>query len=123
MRTEGRAESDEEVTDAELGDVVVRLPAIPARAAARMGIETQTEPLPEGVLIMRVVDHSNAARAGLLAGDILQFGGGAPITDYTDLRYVLDRMNVGDTVPVRVLRDGNKLTFSLTFAVHPMAKS
>jgi len=121
MRTEGRPHNDEGLTDSDLGDVVVRLPAIPEPKPARMGIYLQDAPLPEGILITSVVPFSNAARAGILADDIVQFIGSAPVTDMADLRYALDRIAVGTTLPVRVLRVGHKVTVIVTFAVPPMA--
>jgi uncharacterized iron-regulated protein len=118
LRTEGR-EDEDAPPDAELGDAVVRLGAIPAAPPARLGVMIQNDPLPEGLLITGVVDHSNADRAGLLAGDVLQWVGPARITDMTDLRYTLDRTSIGTTVELRVLRGGRPLTTELTFAVPP----
>jgi len=121
MRTEGRGDRDEDITPAELGDVVVVLAPIAADPPSRMGVQLGTEPRPEGLVIQSVVEFSNAARAGLEAGDVLKFIGAAPITDMTDLRIILDLIPIGTATVVRVMRNGRPLTVDFTFAAPPMS--
>ncbi len=65
--------------------------------------------LPEGVLILSIIENSGAEKAGLLANDI--------ITSINDVRIFspidFPSLNPGDTASVSVLRDGQPLDFSV----------
>ena len=119
LRTEGREQRDGEVSDAELGDLVVRLAPVTAEPPARLGVKLGSAPRPEGFLVEEVPEGGNAFRAGILPGDVLRFIGPDPITDMTDLRYTLDRTEIGETRRVRVLRDGRPLAVDVTFRAPP----
>lgn len=119
LRTVGRDGPEGEPADAELGDLVVRLQPVEAEPPTRLGVNLRNEPVPEGLLITGVADDSNASRAGLLPGDVIQWVGDARITDMTDLRYRLDRTPIGTTATVRVLRDGRPLAVEITFEPPP----
>jgi S1-C subfamily serine protease len=71
----------------------------------------------KGVLVMTVAPGSAAARAGLrgtsraedgslVLGDVIQALGDRSVDSLDDLYAALDRHRPGDTVKVRVLRDG-----------------
>jgi hypothetical protein len=117
MRTEGREDSDGDKTEAQLGDVVVRLAPVAGDPPSRLGVQLGKEPRPEGFVIESVVDGGNAARAGIRAGDVLKAIGCMPITDMTDLRWTLDLTPIGTTVPVRVMRADRPVVVDVTF--HP----
>lgn len=57
-----------------------------------------------GLLILRVWDETPAARAGLVAGDIIVGAGSVNVLDRTDLRLVMATLNPGDTVEIRYSR-------------------
>lgn len=124
LRTEGAEETEpaegESATPVEpqedLGDFVAWLEPRDAPPRRLLGVQLQTEPLPEGLLVSRVLQGGNAERAGLLADDVLQWVGGARVTDMVDLRYRLAGTALGETVVVRVLRDGRPHSVELTFA-------
>ena len=65
--------------------------------------------LPEGVLILSIIENSGAEKAGLLANDI--------ITSINDVRIFspidFPALNPGDTASVSVIRDGQPLDFSV----------
>ena len=65
--------------------------------------------LPEGVLILSIIENSGAEKAGLLANDI--------ITSINDVRIFspidFPALNPGDTASVSVLRDSQPLDFSV----------
>jgi hypothetical protein len=61
---------------------------------------------PMGVRFSDVREGSPAAKAGLKAGDILIEFGGKPIQNLYDFTYALRGSKVGETVRVKVLRDG-----------------
>lgn len=57
-----------------------------------------------GLLILRVWDETPAARAGLVAGDIIVGAGSVNVLDRTDLRLVMATLNPGDTIEIRYSR-------------------
>jgi Zn-dependent M28 family amino/carboxypeptidase len=67
-----------------------------------------------GVRFSDLQPGSPAARAGLRAGDILVQFGSMPIRNLYDFTDALRRSQVGQTVEVTVLRDGMRLTVSVT---------
>jgi Zn-dependent M28 family amino/carboxypeptidase len=67
-----------------------------------------------GVRFSDLQPGSPAARAGLRAGDILVQFGALPIRNLYDFTDALRRSQVGQTVEVTVLRDGMRLTVSVT---------
>ncbi len=112
MRTVGRDGADDPDS---VGDHVVRLPAAPEVPPSRLGVQLATVPEPDGLLVQSVVEGGNAARAGLLAGDVLAAIDGAPVTDMTDLRYALDATPPHGVRNVTVLRDGQRLALRVVF--------
>jgi S1-C subfamily serine protease len=63
-----------------------------------------------GVLINNVVNGSSAQYAGVLPGDIIINVNGSEIRDFDELSEALKFVKVGDTVRLRVMRDGNSET-------------
>lgn len=57
-----------------------------------------------GVLILRVWDETPAAKAGLVAGDIIVGAGSVNVLDRTDLGLVMATLDPGDSVEVRYSR-------------------
>ena len=85
--------------------------------ARRMGID--------GVLTVDVVEGGAADAAGLrgmrrsrqgdlIFGDIIVGINGEPVRSLDDLMRLLDQHNVGDTVQVAVIRDGQRTSLSVT---------
>jgi S1-C subfamily serine protease len=88
----------------------------------------------KGILVVEVVRGSPAHEAGLRGGDQdviighirLRIGGdiitaieGKPVSDMKELVRVLDRLRVGQTVTVNVVRDGFKKEISVSLAERP----
>ncbi len=67
-----------------------------------------------GVKFADVRDGSPAGKAGLKAGDVLVEFDGKPIKNLYDFTYALRSKQVGDEVPVRVLRGGEALSVTVT---------
>ncbi len=57
-----------------------------------------------GVLILRVWDETPAAKAGLVAGDIIVGAGSVNVLDRTDLGLVMATLNPGDSIEIRYSR-------------------
>jgi hypothetical protein len=69
-----------------------------------------------GVKFADIREGSPAAKAGLQGGDVLVEFDGKPIKNLYDFTYALRSKSVGDTVEVRVLRDGRPLMVKVTLA-------
>ena len=71
--------------------------------------------LPEGVLVLSIIENSGAEKAGLLANDI--------ITSINDIRIFspadFPNLNPGETASVTVLRDGQILNFGVEIIPAP----
>ncbi|WP_249111051.1 site-2 protease family protein [Nitrosopumilus sp. K4] len=65
--------------------------------------------LPDGVLILSIIENSGAEKAGLLANDIITSINGIPIFSPIDF----PSLEPGDTASVSVLRDGQPLDFTV----------
>lgn len=75
--------------------------------------------VPNGVKFADVRAGSPAAKAGLKGADILTHWNGDPILNLHDFTYALRDSEVGDTVTVRVLRDGQEIEAEVTLAERP----
>jgi S1-C subfamily serine protease len=80
-----------------------------------------------GVLVLEVQDGTGAAKAGLRGtrreadgsialGDIIVGVAGKKVANYDDLVSALEKQKIGDSVPVRVLRDGREITVDVTLS-------
>ncbi len=80
-----------------------------------------------GVLVVEVQDGTGAAKAGLrgtrrgadgsvILGDVIVGVAGKKVASYDDLVSALEKQKIGDTVPVRILRDGRELTVDVTLS-------
>lgn len=67
-----------------------------------------------GVKFSDVKPGSPAAKAGLKGGDVLVQFGDRPIKNLYDFTDALRRSKVGDVVDVKVMRDGQPLSVSVT---------
>jgi membrane-associated protease RseP (regulator of RpoE activity) len=71
--------------------------------------------LPEGVLILSIIENSGAQQAGLLANDIITSINGNSILSPIDF----PSLSPGDTADVSVLRNGQELDFSVEIMPSP----
>ncbi|MEO1133027.1 MAG: HhoA/HhoB/HtrA family serine endopeptidase [Cyanobacteria bacterium J06639_1] len=66
-----------------------------------------------GVLVVRVVPESPAARAGLRAGDVVTRAGDRAIVTAEDLQQIVEQTGVNRSLSVTVERNGRSRTFSI----------
>ncbi len=66
-----------------------------------------------------VLPNSPAAKAGIRADDIVLSLNNKKITAQTPLGAMINELNVGDVVTLKVLRDGRELTLRVTLAKRP----
>jgi len=68
----------------------------------------------EGALVSEVLPDSPAAKAGMKDGDVVLAFNGKQVTDSLHLRLAVADTKPGSTVPVEVLRNGEKETLKTT---------
>ena len=73
--------------------------------------------LPDGVLVLSIIENSGAEKAGLLANDIITKINGVQIFSPVDFQKV--DLNPGDMATVTVLRDGQTLEFPVQIMPSP----
>ncbi len=82
--------------------------------AARLGVTVTN-----GLVVMRVVANSPAARAGLRQLDIIIAIDNAPLQGDSALSYVLNKHKPGETVTLTILRNRQKGSVKLTLGELP----
>lgn len=70
--------------------------------------------LPQGVLVYTVTKNGPAHHADLRINDIILSYNGIPATDHTTLVAYVGGLGVGDTLDLRVWRDGKEMDITLT---------
>ncbi len=78
----------------------------------REGITLNTE-LTEGVVIVTIEKGGPADKAGLKRGDIITAIDDIPIKNFANLRYQLYKHKIGDTINIKVEREGKIQTFKV----------
>lgn len=73
-----------------------------------------SDSIKKGAVVVSVVDGSNAAKAGLKAGDVIIEYNGIEIIDYRYLKYYLYKSKVGDKVSIIYIRDGKERSTEFT---------
>ena len=68
-------------------------------------------PTARGVVVWRIHQESAAAQAGLEPGDIIVAFDGSPLEDGSDYSRLLSDAEIGSSVPLKVIRDGQHLDF------------
>ncbi|HET9731682.1 MAG TPA: trypsin-like peptidase domain-containing protein [Acidimicrobiales bacterium] len=87
------------------------------RAGLGISGSDATDPLgnPVGVIVVAVQPGGAAAKAGIVAGDVITSVDNQPVSSLADLQNVLAGLTPGATAQVQVLRqDGTRRTFSVT---------
>lgn len=75
----------------------------------------------DGVKILSVRDGSAAASAGLVAGDVVAAVGDRAIATPGDLSDALSKASPGDTVDLKIRRDGANRRIAVTLGTRPVA--
>ncbi len=75
--------------------------------------------LPKGVYLQGLVENAAAAKAGLLAGDIILKVAGVEVNSIADLRSAVDTQAIGSTIAVQILRGGNSQTINVLLEEMP----
>lgn len=81
----------------------------------QQGIQVPRD-LKEGVAVIEVSDGTPASKAGIQKGDIIIELAGNKTSSLAKFRYELYKHKVGDTVEVKLIRDGKEKTIKVTLA-------
>ncbi len=76
--------------------------------------------LQDGVVVVRVFPGSPAAQAGLHLADVITQANGQAIADPDSLNNLIQTLGVGSTVTLRVVRDGQPRTMTVTLRERPI---
>ncbi|MCT7949510.1 trypsin-like peptidase domain-containing protein [Ancylothrix sp. C2] len=74
----------------------------------------------KGVLVVRVMPNSPAAKAGLRAGDVIKKINGTPTLDASTVQQVVEKGQVGSKLSVELGRNGQSLTVAVQAATFPV---
>ena len=84
------------------------------------GITVTTYPAKGGGLeIIEVDPHSDAARQGVRAGDVIRAANGVPVNTTQDLARIKMELGAGDPVELLCIREGSPLTFTVDLIARP----
>jgi len=84
-----------------------------------LGVELQMEGKTSvGVLIESVIPNSAADKSGLRAGDKVLSVNEQSVSSPNQLRLAISQTNPGTRIPIEILRDGKKLTISVTLDLY-----
>ncbi|MCK4644789.1 MAG: Do family serine endopeptidase [Candidatus Aminicenantes bacterium] len=103
--TELPTEEEQETSPASKKDLGLTVTSLTPRVARRYGLRSR-----EGVLITDVKRYSVADRNGLKRGDIILEANGQNIKDEDELIKIVDKLNSGDTLMLRIRREGQRDT-------------
>jgi serine protease Do len=91
------------------GRIGVQVRPVPADAVDEFGLKSRS-----GALVAQVSAGGAAAKAGLEPGDVITAYNGKPIGDQDDLVQAVIATRPGTTVPLRIVRDRQEQTLSIT---------
>lgn len=74
---------------------------------------------PMGAVVLKILDNSPAEKAGFKIGDVVVEYDGKPINRSSDLPIAVGRTPVGQTVKLKVLREGKNIELKVTIAELP----
>ena len=72
-----------------------------------------------GVIVLSVVEGSAAEESGLQAGDVITALDGEPVEDVGDFLSALRQRSPGDTIELRIVRDGEEQTLTAELRDRP----
>jgi serine protease Do len=103
--TELRTEEEQEASPSSRKDLGLTVTSLTPRVAKRYGFRSR-----EGVLITAVQRYSVADRNGLKRGDIILEANGQNVKDEDELMKIVDKLNSGDTLMLRIRRESQRDT-------------
>jgi len=108
------ANAKESATQTSRGWIGVHIQPVTAKIAESLGMKEE-----KGALVAEPFKDSPAAKAGILAGDVITMLNGQPVKDARDLSRQVGDMAPGATAKLIVWRNGEEKTFELTLGEMP----
>jgi serine protease Do len=96
------------------GWIGVQIQPVTAEIADNLGLKT-----PQGALVSEPQENGPAAKAGIMAGDVVTAVNGNPVKDARDLARQIGSMAPGSTAKLTVWRKGEEKTFSIALGELP----
>jgi serine protease Do len=96
------------------GWIGVQIQPVTAEIADNLGLKT-----PQGALVSEPQENGPAAKAGIMAGDVVTAVNGNPVKDARDLAKQIGSMAPGSTAKLTVWRKGEEKTFSIALGELP----
>ncbi|MGB7372305.1 Do family serine endopeptidase [Erythrobacter sp.] len=103
-----------EGNEIERGFLGIGLQPVDDDLADALGLEQN-----RGEIIQNVQDDSAADRAGLRAGDVIVSVNGQAVTSDQTVSYLVANIPPGDTIPITILREGERLGVNATLGRRP----
>jgi Do/DeqQ family serine protease len=75
-----------------------------------------------GVLVLRVMEGSPAARAGIRAGDVVLRVNGQEVSTANDLQGIVEALQVGNNLQLDIKRDGQDQSVSVQAGAYPVGQ-
>ncbi len=75
--------------------------------------------IPEGIYVVSVESFSPAEKAGFKIGDVITQIDGKDVKNMDELNEIKFQHNIGDTITLKIIRDGQEMELSLTLAEQP----
>ena len=96
------------------GYIGVAIQPVTTEIAASLGL-----PKDKGEIVAQVTAGGPAAKAGIRQGDVITRIGGTDVTFDNTLSFIVANTPIGSTVPIELLRGGQRQTVQLTVAQRP----
>ena len=77
----------------------------------------------QGILVLKVLEDSPAAKAGIRAGDVIQKIGSDSVTDADAVQRTVESSKIGEDLPIELRRNGQTLTIAVKPGVLPAQAS
>ncbi|ROU03754.1 Do family serine endopeptidase [Histidinibacterium lentulum] len=103
----------------ERGYLGVQIQPVSADLAEALGLETEGDETAPGALVANVTEGGPAAEAGLEAGDVVTAVAGTEIATPRDLTFEVAELEVGETVSLTIVRDGETQELDVEIGAQP----
>ncbi len=96
------------------GFLGIQMQEIDAALASHLNLS-----VPRGIVVTQVIEGSPAEKAGFEVGDVILSVNGKSIGSNHNMIGVVERLHVGDTYPIRVLRNEQEVELSINIGARP----
>ena len=72
-----------------------------------------------GIYVKSIEDFSSAEKAGIKVGDVITEADGTKIKTVDELNEIKNKKNIGDTIKLKITRDGKEKEITLTLQEQP----